>query len=195
MRNRHIALALLSVFAYQAAAQPLPQDCSSESQAIVRAGVDAGDKKSQYVLGSQLSSAKCGKKDPKAGFELLGKSAGQGYAPSLHLVGVIYRREGRIADAVPFFFGAAKQGFRLAEVDLGFAHGAKSSPVQNDPVAYAWFSLAFVHEQKPELRNFLENQLVTIYSRMSDADRVKADELKTRMLSDFGDLPRFNDDP
>lgn len=195
MKFRHAAFALLPLFAYQVAAQPIPQDCSSESQTAVRAAADAGDKKAQYILGSQLSSAKCGQNDPKAGFELLGKSASQGYAPSLHLVGVIYRREGRIADAVPFFFGAAQQGFRLAEVDLGFAHSAKDSPVRNDPVAYAWLSLALAHEQKPELRNLLGSQLKTIYSRMSDDERGKADELKTKILLDFGDRPRFNDDP
>jgi TPR repeat protein len=179
----------------QTFAQSLPKDCSSESQSTLRERAMSGDRRAQYLMGYQLSVGQCGIKDPRAGLELLAKSAAQHYSPSLQLLGVIYRREGNIKDAVGYFFAAAQHGFHLAEVDLAYAYSEQGSPIQNDAAAFAWFSLALAHEDKSGGEEILHTELKKVTSRMSDMEKAKAEQLKNRLLILFGSVPRFNDDP
>jgi hypothetical protein len=102
---------------------------------------------------------------------------------------------GIVGDAVPFFFGAEQRVFRLAEADLGFAHSAPGSPVRNDAVAFAWFSVAAAHEPRAEPHSFLEKQISDLRLRMSAAEIEKAEQLRARSIAEMDTVPRFSDDP
>ncbi len=188
------AIFFLLLFLLNCAHAQLPRDCSDASQKLLEAEVQQGNPKAQYLLGTQLLTGQCGRKDSDEGVKLETKSAESGYPPAIHILGVILRKERSIQEAVPFFLGAAQKGFRLAEVDLAFAYG-EGSPIKNLPLSYAWFSVAESHEEKAELKQFLASNLKMLAGKMGDADMEKANQLKEKLLADFGSIPRFKDDP
>ena len=199
MRRLHFALLLFLTLPAAGGAQPpaqsLPQDCSAESRETVQARAATGDRKAQYLLGAQLAEARCGVSDPDSGLALLDKSAEQGYPPALHLLGVIAERQGAPRQAADYFREAARQGFRHAEVNLGFLHAAPGSPMRDPPLAYAWLALATEHEPRPDLRAYLQVRSNQVFAQLDEEARAEAAEWKARLASDFGPIPRFSDDP
>jgi len=173
----------------------MPQGCDADSQAYLRKWAEAGDKKAEYVLGAQLLTAQCGSKNPEQGFGLLQKSLIQGYAPAQHLMGDVYLKSGKTDEAVALFLQSAQQGFRLSWVSLGIVSATPGSRYTNSMAAYAWLSLAAEHQDKPDLKAYLDKMASKVAADMNAEQLAKAEQFKKKIAGDYGSLPQFNDDP
>lgn len=173
-------------------------DCSAESLKTVQPKAESGDKKAQYLLGSQKLSGKCasdGKKEPTLGMALITKSAAQNYAPAMYLVGVSHLARGFDQPGLAMLFGAAKQGFREAEIMLGIMFATEKFSKKDNLSAYGWLSLARQHATVDRQQKVLDDKLFEVRSRMSATELSKADDTKTKFLKEMGDIPVFSDLP
>jgi TPR repeat protein len=178
--------------------QALPQNCSAESQKTVQNKAEAGDKKAQFVLGSHLIAGKCtaeGKKEPAMGMGHITKSAAQNYAPAMYLVGVSHLTRGIEQPGLAMLFGAAKQGFREAEIMLGVMFANEKFSKKDNLNAYGWLSLARQHSSAEKQQKVLDDKLAEVKARMTAAELAKAEETKAKFLKEMGDIPTFNDLP
>ena len=201
MTYRHITIALAlgacSLF-MPLTTQAQALDCSADSLKTVQTKAESGDKKAQYLLGSQMLSGKCagdGKKEPVLGMALITKSATQNYAPAMYLVGVSHLARGIDQPGLAMLFGAAKQGFREAEVMLGIMFATDKFSKKNNLSAYGWLSLARQHAIVEKQQKVLDDKLSEVKNRMSAAELAKADDTKAKFLKEMGDIPIFSDLP
>jgi TPR repeat protein len=192
-----LALSATTLFA-QTATQAQPQDCNAEAHKTVQVLAETGDKRAQFMLGSQQMLGKCaayGEKNTKLGFANVSKSAAQNYAPAMYLVGVAYLRQGIDQPALAMLFGAAKRGFREAEVMLGIMFANDKFSKKDNDSAYGWLSLALHHATVPKQQKALEDKLAEVRARMSLDELAKADETKAKFLKEMGNIPVFSDAP
>lgn len=202
MANRLIALFALafsaSTLSAQTVAPALSQDCSAEAHKTVQMLAETGDKRAQFILGSQQMLGKCamyGEKNPKLGFTNVSKSAAQNYAPAMYVVGVSYLRQGIDQPALAMLFGAAKRGFREAEVMLGIMFANEKFARKDNISAYGWLSLALHHATVPKQQKILEDKLTEVRARLNPVELVKAEETKVKFLQEMGNIPVFSDAP
>ena len=113
----------------------------SEAKRWYAEAANHGDAEAQCLLGLFLLT------DSEDGGTWLRKAAEQGYAPAQYLLGVYYLTVDsltvdRVKQAVSLFYEAAKQGFVLAQLALGFCYehgfGVKKDPKQ----AVYWYQKA-----------------------------------------------------
>lgn len=187
-----------SVSFAQTTPQTLPQDCSTEAHKTVQVLAETGDKRAQFILGSQQMLGKCaayGEKNPMLGFVNVRKSAAQNYAPAMYLVGVSYLRQGLDQPALAMLFGAAKHGFREAEVMLGIMFANDKFSKKDNNSAYGWLSLALHHATVPKQQKVLEVKLADVRARLNPEELAKAEETKAKFLKEMGSIPVFSDAP
>lgn len=201
MANRLLALALAfcagTLFA-QTTTQAPPLDCSADTYKTVLTQAEAGHAKGQFLLGSQQMLGKCaafGEKDIKLGFANVSKAAAQNYAPAMYVVGVAYLRQGIDQPALAMLFGAAKRGFREAEVMLGIMFANEKFARKDNISAYGWLSLALRHATVPKQQKILEDKLAEVRARLNPVELVKAEETKAKFLQEMSNVPVFSDAP
>ena len=182
----------------QTASPTLLQDCNEATFKLVQAQALTGDKKAQFMLGSQQMLGKCaayGEKNTKLGFTNVSKAAAQNYAPAMYVVGVAYLRQGLDQPALAMLFGAAKHGFREAEIMLGMAFANQKFSKYSDISAYGWLSLALHHATAPKQQQILADKLSEVRARLNAEDLTKAEEAKAKFLQEMGSLPAFSETP
>jgi TPR repeat protein len=192
------ALLVPSISLAQAAA-PAPNfqiDCSADLQKNALVNANMNDKQGQFLYGSQLVSGQCladGKKDIKLGMGYITKSAAQNYPPAMYTMGVTYLAQGIDQPALAMLFGAAKKGFREAEIMIGMAFANEKFSKKNNLSAYGWLALAQKHAATAKQEKILEDKLAEIRTRMTPEELAKADETKAKFLKEMGDIPIFTD--
>lgn len=176
----------------------IPQDCSIEAYKTVQTLAETGDKRAQFMLGSQQIQGKCaayGEKNPKVGFANVSKSAAQSYPPAMYVMGVTYLGRGMDQPGLAMLFGAAKQGFREAEIMLGMMFASDKFSKKDNSSAYGWLSLALHHASLPKQQKILEEKLAEVRTRLNASELAKAEEIKVKFIQEMGQLPAFNDAP
>ncbi|MEO6920638.1 MAG: hypothetical protein ABI171_16785 [Collimonas sp.] len=184
--------------ARELSAQPLPTACTKEARATVKLRADEGDKMAQFLMGLRFFRGVCESPregdDEKEAVYYLSKSAAQFHPPSMYLLTLThgYLEGKHEEDALRLLRGAAERGFRKAEWDVGrhYAFGKKS--IRNNPEAYAWLSLAALHD--PAFRDMIDPQITEVKARMSKRDMAKAEQLKDQLLEKMKLVPKYSDD-
>ncbi len=187
-----------SAVASTAPAAPLQIDCNSDLQKNALINANLNEKRGQFLYGSQLVSGQCmadGKKDIKLGMRYIVKSAAQNYPPAMYTVGVTYLTQGIDQPALAMLFGAAKKGFREAEIMLGMMFANEKFSKKNNLSAYGWLSLAQKHAATAKQEKILADKLAEVRTRMTPEELTKADETKAKFLKEMGDIPVFTDLP
>jgi TPR repeat protein len=193
-----LTLVLSANIAFAQSATAVPQDCSADAYKTVQTMAEAGDMRAQFLLGSQQMQGKCpayGEKNAKLGFANISKSAAKNYAPAMYVVGVSYLKQGLDQAGLAMLFGAAKHGFREAELMLGIMFANEKFSKKDKFSAYGWLSLALHHAKLPKQQKAIEDRLTEIRVRLSPEELIKADETKAKCLKEMGTVPAFSDAP
>jgi hypothetical protein len=180
----------------QTTTQAPQQHCSADAYNAISSRAEANEAKGQFLLGSQQMLGQCPafvEKNVKQGFANISKAAAQNYAPAMYVVGVTYLKKGLDQPALAMLFGAAKGGFREAEIMLGMMFANDKFSKKDNINAYGWLSLALHHATMPKQQKVLEDKLSDILTRLNPGEVTKAEEIKTKFLQEMGSIIAFSD--
>lgn len=190
-RNLFFALAVLTASVAQAA--PDETACTPQVAAALESQAAQGDSQAQFWLGTQLELGECGTKDPQRANSLFQQSAAKNFPPSVHVLGIILRRDGKDTEALKYFERSAELGFQHGFADMGFTYGLRDSPVRDAVLSYAWFTLAITRETKAPLREYLESSRAKVERAMSVSDMGKAKAVAAELTVKFSSVPVWSD--
>ena len=191
-----VVFVLLMTNVSLASGQALPNECATDVQIPLLAKSGAGDKQAQFMLGSQLLTGLCsasGQKDVAKGFKYINQSAAQNYPPAMYLVGVSHLRRGLEQPGLAMLFGAAKGGFREAEIMLGTLFANEKFAKKSTLNAYGWLALARHHSSNEKQQKLLDVKLAEVKARMNATELSKAEETKTKFIEEMGNIPAFSE--
>lgn len=168
----------------------LPQDCSTESNTLVKTRADSGDTQAQHLMGMKAYLGACEDRDLDTAVFYLSKSAAKFFPPSMfHLATVLQLRGGaRDADLLQLFRGAAERGFAKAEMNVLLYYVDKKSKVYDIAEAYAWHSFCAPHDRFCDWP-----QISEALSHMSKSEKEKGEILKTSLFEKMKSVERFDD--
>lgn len=194
MIKRAQFLALVTLSTSVAHAAPAEKACTPQAAAALESKAVQGDSQAQFRLGTQLETGECGIKDPQRANSLLQQSATKNFPPAVHILGVIFRRDGKDAEALKYFGRAAELGYQHGFADMGFTYGLRDSPVRDAMLSYAWLTLAIARETKTPLREYLASSRAKLESGMSAGDLDKAKAVAAELAAKFSSVPVWADD-
>jgi len=99
---------------------------------------EAGDPRSQYLLGVMYSQGKGVPRDEEQTIRWYNAAARQDHADAQFNLGFLYYAKARYEDAAPWLLNAAERGTSMAEYLVGAMYAAGKGLPQDDPRAYWW---------------------------------------------------------
>lgn len=193
MNTRNLLFTLLLSVVVPAQAVQVDTSCAPQAVAALESQASYGNSRAQYWLGTQLELGACGTKDSRRANSLLQQSAAKNFPPAVHILGLMLRRDGKDAEALKYFERSAELGFQHGFADMGFTYGLRESPVRNEMLSYAWFTVAISREPKAQLREYLENSRAEVVRTMSEDDLVRAKGIAAELGSRFTATPIWSD--
>jgi hypothetical protein len=174
-------------------ATQLETSCAAEAVAILKNKAAEGDFRAQFWLGTQLDIGECGTKDRQRANVLLQASAAQNFPPSVHVLGVMLRRDGKTAEALKYFERSAVLGYQTGFMDMGLTYAFAEPPIQDKALSYAWLTLAIHRESKPPVLKYLVGARNKVINTISGGDLANAKVITGDLASRFISVPVWSD--